>query len=80
MAEVIKSLTQIGEQAQSKHCYKCGYDFNSFSVRACPHPAVNKVYGKAICAYCCRGCAFKTEEKHTSALGCSYVDVDKEDS
>lgn len=53
-------------------CNKCVREFYPSVVRTCEHPAVNRVYGAAICHYCCSKCAFKVTTEFTGALGCSY--------
>lgn len=55
-------------------CNKCGYRFDPVSIRACAHPAVNRVYGKYICNYCCRKCKFHTNSALCGAIGCAYKD------
>lgn len=60
-------------------CSKCGHLFDYGTVRDCPHPAVNKVYGDRMCFYRCSGCSFKTKERHTGAIGCGYGKTAKDD-
>lgn len=40
------------------HCYKCQHDYEPYSVRRCPHPAVNIKLGSHICVWCCKKCEF----------------------
>lgn len=60
------------------YCFKCGHAYYRSCVRACPHPAVNRVYGSTICIYCCRKCKFHTKTPFCGAGGCSYENDMKE--
>jgi len=63
----------------SKHCYKCNYDYTDFSVRECPHPAVQLHYGRTICVYCCKKCKFAIRsDLMFDGLKCGYENNAKE--
>lgn len=53
-----------------KRCSHCKLDFLPGAVRACLHPAVNRVYGRQICYYCCRKCRW--HEDTAAGIGCKY--------
>ena len=58
-----------------KQCDKCRNIVYISSVRTCPHPSVNKVYGSGspvtICIYCCTKCKYSVRDE-LPGLGCSY--------
>ncbi len=58
-------------QAPQK-CSKCGYVFDGVMVSSCPHPAVQRVYGKYICLYCCRKCKHSQQPKNVYGVFCVY--------
>ena len=53
-------------------CSKCRLELADISVRKCPHPVVNRVFGPDICIYCCSKCKHKVTFEFTGALGCNF--------
>lgn len=51
-------------------CDKCGREFYESCVTQCPHPAVNRRYGKHICMYHCKKCIYS--KKVGIDLVCTY--------
>ena len=56
----------------SKKCSKCGNIFSDGAVQNCPHPAVNKKYGKNICWFCCGKCKYHHREIFVAGYTCTY--------
>ncbi len=53
-------------------CSACGFVFGEIAVRKnCPHPTVNRKYGKQICVYCCKKCKFV--KMLGTGWGCGYI-------
>ena len=46
----------MSKTRQTYQCQKCGIEFVRCGIQECPHEAVNAVYGKYICRYCCMKC------------------------
>lgn len=57
-------------------CNKCGREYPRCSVANCKHPAVNRVFGKNICMYCCRKCKhhiqLTVKEHGLNGVQCGY--------
>ena len=53
-------------------CDKCEHDYREHAIRECPHPAVNRIYGKHICVYCCSKCAYAVQYDYVGGVGCGY--------
>ena len=57
-------------------CDKCGRLCAPNLMGTCKHPAVNSVFGKRICMYCCRRCKFHIQfnirEHGLCAVKCGY--------
>lgn len=70
----------MGQKPWSKYirCGKCTHEYADYTVRECPHPTVNKVYGKYICLYCCGLCKHKVKIPYIGSWGCGYREEDEE--
>ena len=59
-------------------CDKCGWERPPCSVANCKHPAVNRVFGKNICMYCCRKCKhhilLTAKEHGINGVQCGYIE------
>ena len=58
-----------------KTCARCGRIYGGLQVAVCPNEAVNHVYGKQICYYCCKRCKFHTKHPLCGAIGCNYLET-----
>ena len=71
-----------GEKLELIRCDKCGYSYQDHAIRTCPHPAVNRIYGKHICVYCCSKCKYAERFDYIGGVGCGYANAEsqKEDT
>ena len=52
-----RAVKEIHDEILIK-CDKCGHEYHEISMTHCPHPAVNRRYGKSLCVYYCKKCRY----------------------